>query len=151
MKCWNSAFNAQGSRGILLATGRSSENICSTSEGTQEKRKREWNSGNHQNVFPEFHPVFLSNVLYGRVFLNVTLFMTKLRVRVVSFPDFTDNSIILIRRKEPPIWVISKPQRTDGFHESTCQQQFEGYKDGHFNFSPLFKHHGYIRNGFFGF
>jgi hypothetical protein len=77
--------------------------------------------------------------------------MTKLRILVLSFPDSTDNSIILTRIKEPPIWVISKPQRNDDFHESTCQQQFEGCKDGPFNFSQLFKHHGYIRNDFFQF
>jgi hypothetical protein len=44
----------------------------------------------------EFHPVFLSNVLFCRVFKkHLTLFMTKLlKVLVLSFPDFTDNSIV---------------------------------------------------------
>ncbi len=44
MKCWNSAFNAQGLRAIIVSscTGRSSENIWSSSGGggAEEKGKR---------------------------------------------------------------------------------------------------------------
>jgi hypothetical protein len=37
MKCWNSAFTAQGSRLIIVfCTGKSSENICRSSGGAQE-------------------------------------------------------------------------------------------------------------------
>jgi hypothetical protein len=43
VKCWNSSFNAQGSRLIIvivqIGLRRSSENICSSSGGAQEKRK----------------------------------------------------------------------------------------------------------------
>ncbi len=41
MKCWNSAFNAQGSRVIIVVVqvGAVSENICSSSGGGQVKRK----------------------------------------------------------------------------------------------------------------
>ncbi len=43
-------------------------------------------------MVPEFHPPLSSNVLFCRVFLNLTLFMTKLRILVLSFPYFTDIS-----------------------------------------------------------
>jgi hypothetical protein len=38
MKCWNSAFNAQGSRVIIevVQGRRSSENTCSSSGGAEE-------------------------------------------------------------------------------------------------------------------
>ncbi len=50
MKCWNSAFNAQGSRVIIVVgLGRSNENICSNTEGALEKGKTGWNSSSHQN------------------------------------------------------------------------------------------------------
>jgi hypothetical protein len=40
MKCWKSAFNAQGSESKYSScTGRSSENICSSSGGAHEKGK----------------------------------------------------------------------------------------------------------------
>jgi len=43
MKCWNSAFNAQGfESNYSSCTGRSSENICSSSAGAQEKRKHQF-------------------------------------------------------------------------------------------------------------
>jgi hypothetical protein len=42
--------------------------------------------------FSEFHPVFLFYVLFSRFFENITLFMTKLKVLVVAFPNFMDNS-----------------------------------------------------------
>ncbi len=47
MKCWNSAFNAQGSRLItVICSGRSSENICSSSgrfKALKKKGKTRWN------------------------------------------------------------------------------------------------------------
>ncbi len=49
MKCWNIAFNAQGSKIIILRTGRSSENIYSRRGGAQENWKTGWNSEYHQN------------------------------------------------------------------------------------------------------
>jgi hypothetical protein len=59
MKCWNSAFNAQGLRLIIVGQkGKSSENICSYSGGAQEKGKTGWNSVYHENWwFSEFCPV----------------------------------------------------------------------------------------------
>jgi hypothetical protein len=36
-------------------------------------------------------------VLFGRFSLSLTLFMTKLRVLVLSFPDFADTSTMHIK------------------------------------------------------
>jgi hypothetical protein len=44
--------------------------------------------------FPEFHPRLNANVLFCRFFFNLTPRMTKLRVLVLSLPDFTDISNI---------------------------------------------------------
>jgi hypothetical protein len=50
MKCWNSAFNAQGSRLIIVVVqlGVAVKNICSSSGGAQEKGKTGWNSVSDQ-------------------------------------------------------------------------------------------------------
>jgi hypothetical protein len=44
--------------------------------------------------FLEFHPPLNANVFCCRLFFNLTLCMTKLRVLVLSFPDFADISIV---------------------------------------------------------
>jgi hypothetical protein len=73
-------------RNYSSCTGRSSENIYSSSVGAQEKGKIGWNSENS--------PLPLNaNVFFVQVFFNLTLFMTKLRV--LYFPDFTDISNVL--------------------------------------------------------
>jgi hypothetical protein len=54
--CWNTAFSAQGSRVIILVcTGTSSENICSSSGG--KKGRGDETQFYHQNyfVFVKFH------------------------------------------------------------------------------------------------
>jgi hypothetical protein len=40
----------------------------------------------------ERSPPLNANVLFGRFSLSLTLFMTKLRVLMLSFPDFADTS-----------------------------------------------------------
>jgi hypothetical protein len=42
--------------------------------------------------FQRSPPPFNANVLLGRFSLSLTLFVTKLRVLVLSFPDFVDTS-----------------------------------------------------------
>jgi hypothetical protein len=59
----------------------SSENICSSSGGTQEKGK----TGMKLSLPPK--------LMVLQVFLKLTLLMTKLRVLVLCFSYFTDNSI----------------------------------------------------------
>jgi hypothetical protein len=70
MKCWYSAFNARGSRLIIVVVQfRISENICSSSGGAQEKGQTGWNSVYHQNWwFSEFDPQLNANVLFCRFF-----------------------------------------------------------------------------------
>jgi hypothetical protein len=94
MKCWNSAFSLQGSRVIIAAVQVGAVKIYATSVSgvAQAQGKTRWNS----IYFPPHsqpHPLN-ANVLICRVFENLTQFMTKLRVLVLSFPCFTDISII---------------------------------------------------------
>ncbi len=42
--------------------------------------------------FLEFHPPLNASVLFYRVFKNLTMCMTKLKVLVLDFSYFTDNS-----------------------------------------------------------
>ncbi len=79
-------------------TCRSSENICSSSGGAQEKGKRgskldETQFGTKKMVhfWVSSPPPRLIYFLAG-FFLNLTLFWTKLRVLVLCFPVFTENS-----------------------------------------------------------
>jgi hypothetical protein len=104
MKRWNSPFNAQGSRLMFetnysSCTSKSTENICSRSEGAQEKGKTRWNLANHQNWWPfEFHPPpppLNVNVLFSGFFIESHQCLTKLRVPVLCLSYFTNNSINL--------------------------------------------------------
>ncbi len=50
MKCWNSAFNAQGSKVIIVGIQVGAiKNICSSSGGAQKKWKARWNLVYHRN------------------------------------------------------------------------------------------------------
>jgi len=89
-KCWISAFYAQGARGIIVAV-----QIGAVKIDVAAVEKRE----NHENWwFSEFQPHLNVNVLFCRFFSHLTLCMTKLRVQVLSFPDFTDisNTLLLL-------------------------------------------------------
>jgi hypothetical protein len=87
MKCCNSVCcTTKFETNYSSCTVRSSENLCSSSGGAQEKGKTGWNSIYHQNWwFSEFHPHLDANVLFCRFFLNLTLCMAKLRVLVLCF------------------------------------------------------------------
>ncbi len=73
-KCWIWAFHAQGSRGIIVAVKVQVGAVKIYVAAAEYKRKTGWNSGNHQN---EFHPTLNANVLFCRLFLNLTLCMTQ--------------------------------------------------------------------------
>jgi len=88
-KCWISAFNAQVSRGSTVAVQVGAVKIY-VNGGAQEKRKTRWKLRNNFDGFQSFIPPWNANVLFWRFFFNPTLCMTKLRVLVLSFPDFTD-------------------------------------------------------------
>jgi hypothetical protein len=98
MKCWFSAFNAQGSRLIIVVVQLGAVKInVATVEALRKKERQDENSVYYQNwwFFFEFHPALNANVLFCRFFLiNLTLCMTKLRVLVLCFSYFTDNSIV---------------------------------------------------------
>ncbi len=70
VKCWNSAFNAQG-------LTRTRKNICSSNGGAQEKRKTGWNSVYHKNWwFSKSCPPLMLMYINGvfRYFMdNITL------------------------------------------------------------------------------
>jgi hypothetical protein len=113
MKCWNSAFNAQGWRVII---GRSSENICSRALKALRKKDRQDETQFPTKIdgFLSFTPPLNANVLFCRFFQKSHPCMTKLRVLVLCFPYFTNNSIMLYKGKqltmhvECDIWVSVK-------------------------------------------
>jgi hypothetical protein len=88
-KCWILAFNAQGSRGYIIDIQVVAVKIYLAAAQALRKKERQ---GETQEPwwFSEFHPRLKANVLFCRIFFNVTLCMTELRVLVLSFPDFTD-------------------------------------------------------------
>jgi hypothetical protein len=97
MKCWNLAFNAQGSRLIIvLVQLRSSENTFSSSGGAEAKRKdrRKLSLLPKLMGFLSFIPRWMLMYFFAGFFLNPTLGMTKLKVLVLCFSYFTDNSIM---------------------------------------------------------
>jgi hypothetical protein len=62
------------------------------------RKERQGNSGTIKvDGFLSFTPLLNANLLFCRFFKNLTLCMTKLRVLVLSFPDFTDISIVLAK------------------------------------------------------
>jgi hypothetical protein len=65
-KCCISAFNAQGSRGIIIAvrTGRSSENLCTNNSGGAQGKKKDKVKLRKPSKFPKFQPPLNANVLF---------------------------------------------------------------------------------------
>jgi hypothetical protein len=74
MKFWNSAFDAQGSRLIIVVVHVRAvkKYICSSSTGgAQENGKTGWNSVYHQNWwFSEYHPMSNANVPFCKFLKN---------------------------------------------------------------------------------
>ncbi len=97
MKCWNSAFNAQGSRlNILVVHVRAVKIYVAAVEALRKKeRQDETQFTTKIDGFLSFTPPLNANVLLCRFFFNVTLCMTKLRVPVLCLSYFTDNSIMI--------------------------------------------------------
>jgi hypothetical protein len=78
---------------------RSSENICSSSGGAEGKRGTKPDETQFGTKNGAFHPPWKANVLFYRLKKISSRFWTKLRVLVPCFPDFTENSHILIFRQ----------------------------------------------------
>jgi hypothetical protein len=73
---------------------------CSSSGGAQDKKKDK--GENHKTIkidgflsFPPAPALLNAIVLFCRFFLNLTVYLTKLRVLVLFFSDFTDISNVL--------------------------------------------------------
>ncbi len=68
MEGWNSAFNAQASRVIILVVQVGEvENLCSTSGGAQEKGKTGWNSVYHWNCWKKL--VWIPIISFCKIFI----------------------------------------------------------------------------------
>ncbi len=93
-KCWISAFNAQGSKGIIVAIQVGGVKIYVAAMGRSGKKERQGET--QETLFPPPPPPFECYCTFLQVFLNLTLCMTKLRVLWLSFPDFTDISNIML-------------------------------------------------------
>ncbi len=74
---------------------RSSKNICSSSRKEGSKQGETEFTQKQIVVFLSFTPGWMQMYFLGGFFLNLTRFWTKLRVLVLCFPDFTENSINL--------------------------------------------------------
>jgi len=114
---------------------RISKNICRSSGGAQEKGKTWWNSVYHQNWwFFQFHPLLNANELLSRFLLNLTLCMTKLRVLVLCFSYFTDNSNIP--------WVFLLASMLIGTSLAFSWDPFFGGKGGRGRYASMRKGQG---------
>jgi hypothetical protein len=97
MKCRNSAFNAQGSKLIIVAAHVAVVKTCEAAvEGSGERRVRVKLSLSQKLMVFWGFSWMNGNVLFlfCRFFLNLTLFMTKLRVPMLCFRYIADNSIV---------------------------------------------------------
>jgi hypothetical protein len=111
MKCWESAFNAQGSRLIIVAlqVSRSSEILCSKSGGAKEKGKTGWNSVHPKKKHKNWGPPTLECWFFN-FFLNLTLFMIKLRVLVLFSSLYRQfyYKYLMTRPSCKVIWISCK-------------------------------------------
>jgi len=114
------AFNAQGSKWIIVAVQVGAvKTYAAAVEALRKKERQGCNSENRQIWwFSEFHARLNANVLFFRFFFfgNFILFMTKLRLLVLSFPDFRDIPISVIREvtlslgPSLTLWSLFHPQ-----------------------------------------
>jgi len=97
-KCWNSAFNAQGSRVIIVVVRVGAVKIYVTPVEALRKNERqdETQFTNQIDGFLSFTSPLNANVLFCWFSFNLTLCMTKLRVLVLCLYYSTDNSIVWI-------------------------------------------------------
>jgi len=107
MKCWNSAFNTQSLRRIVIVVqlGAVKVYVAAVEALRKKERQDETQFTTKIDGFLSFIPPLHANVLFFRFFFkNLTLCMTKLRVLVLCFSYFTDNSIMSPSSKAPPIF-----------------------------------------------
>ncbi len=95
MKCWNLAFNARGSRLFIVVVKLGSVKIyVAAVEALRRKKKQDESQFTTKiDSFLSFIPRWMLMYFFLQVFKkNLTLCMTKLRVLVLCFSYFTDNS-----------------------------------------------------------
>ncbi len=88
-KCWVLTFNAKGSRGLILAVQAGAVKINLAAVEALRKKERQGETL-EPRWFSNVHSSLNANVHFCRIFLNLTLCMTNVRVLVLSFADFTD-------------------------------------------------------------
>jgi len=87
MKCcnslhWHSAFNAQGSRVVIVV-------VYVAAVEALRKKERQDETQYTTKIDGEFHPQLNANVaFFAGFFLKLTLYMTKLRVLVLCLSHF---------------------------------------------------------------
>jgi hypothetical protein len=98
MKCWYSAFNAQGSRLIIVVVQLGAVKMYVAAVGALRKKERqdETQFTNKIDGFLSFIPCWMLMYCFAGFFFNLTLCMTKLRVLVLWFCYLTDNRSIFI-------------------------------------------------------
>jgi hypothetical protein len=96
-KWWISAFNAQGSRGTIVAVQVGGVIIyVATVEALRKKERQGDSQETIKNFygFLSFTPTWMLMYFFAGFFLNLTLCMTKLGVVTLSFPDFVFPGLI---------------------------------------------------------
>jgi len=123
MKCWYSAFNAQGSRLIIVVVQLGAVKIYVAAMDALRKKERQDETQFTTKIdgFLSFIPIWTLLYFFCRFFLNLTLCMTKLRVQVLCFSYFTDNSIVSVgydrasrngslHKENRKLWVLNNYQ-----------------------------------------
>jgi hypothetical protein len=95
MKCWNPAFNARGPRLIVVVQLGAVKIYAASVEARRKKeRQDETQFITKMDGFLSFIPRWMLIYYFVGFFKNLTLYMTKLRVLVLFFSYFTENSNI---------------------------------------------------------
>ncbi len=108
MKCWYSAFNAQGSRLIIVVVQLGAVKIYVAAVEALRKKERqdETEFTTKNDGFLSFIPRWMLMYFFAGFFFNLTLCMAKLRVLVLCFSYFTDISIIFKLPNHVPHLVV---------------------------------------------
>jgi hypothetical protein len=98
VECRNSAFNAQGSRVIIVVVQAGAlKKACSKCEGKRKEGQNWMKLSLPQKarafLSPPSPPLSNANVLFCKFLKNLTQFWTKLKVLVLCFLDFTKTLI----------------------------------------------------------
>jgi hypothetical protein len=81
MKCWNSTFNAQGLRGIIIViqVGTMKIYVAIMKAFKKKEKHDETQFTTKVDGLKKNHPLLNANVLFCKFFKTLTTFMTKLK------------------------------------------------------------------------